>query len=234
MGVLKVEQTSAEIRVIIVEDDPMVADIHRRFIASMPGFSIVGSASDGKKALQLIEKTPVDLVILDIFMPELNGIQALRAIRNREAGVDVIVVSAAQEIDTVNAVIRGGAFDYIVKPYVFERFQASLESYRQFRERISKGPKARTQEEIDGLYQLHSRRNKAHLPKGLNALTLNKVEQLLEKRHCPLSAEETANSIGVSRVTARRYLEYIVARGDAVVERSYGDVGRPSNTYRLI
>lgn len=222
-----------DIRVIIVEDDPMVAEIHRRFIASLPGFRIAGSAPDGEKALTLINEVPADLVILDIFMPELDGIQTLRALRALNAGVDVIIVSAAQEIDTINAVIRGGAFDYIVKPYDFDRFRTSLESYRQFRERISTGPRSRTQEDIDGLYQLHSRISKASLPKGLNAITLNKVERLLEKHHHPLSAEETASSIGVSRVTARRYLEYLVARGEAAVERSYGDIGRPANTYRL-
>lgn len=222
-----------DIRVLIVEDDPMVAEIHRRFIASLPGFRISGSAHDGRKALQLIENTDFDLVILDIFMPEMDGISTLREIRSKGVGVDVIVVSAAQEIDTINAVIRGGAFDYIVKPYVFERFSSSLETYRRFRERISSGPKARTQAEIDGLYQLHARKSKAPLPKGLNALTLDKVKHLLEERQCPLSAEETASAIGVSRVTARRYLEYLVSSGEAAVERSYGDIGRPSNTYRL-
>ncbi len=222
-----------EIRVIIVEDDPMVSEIHKRFISSMTGFCISGSAPDGKKALALLKEIQADLMILDIFMPEMNGIETLRALRNLESKMDVIVVSAAQEIDTINAVIRCGAFDYIVKPYDFDRLRSSLESYRSFRERITMGPRSRTQEDIDGLYQLHSRISKASLPKGLNALTLEKVEDLLSGSNGPLSADQTATSLGVSRVTARRYLEFLVARGKATVERSYGEVGRPVNTYRL-
>jgi two-component system response regulator DctR len=229
-----VNRVKDEIRVVIVEDDPMVAEIHRRFISSMPGFSVAGLAADGEKAMTLLKDTKADLMILDIFMPEMDGLETLRTLRSLESKLDVIVVSAAQEIDTINAVIRSGAFDYIVKPYDFDRFRTSLDSYRNFRERINLGPRSRTQEDIDGLYQLHSRISKASLPKGLNALTLERVEDLLKGHKNPLSADETATSLGVSRVTARRYLEFLVARGQATVERSYGEIGRPVNTYRLI
>jgi two-component system response regulator DctR len=223
-----------EIRVLIAEDDPMVMEIYRKFLTSIEGFCVAGQAPNGKTALKILRERRVDLLILDIFMPELNGIETLKAIRARGDGVDVIVISAAQEIETVNQVIRAGAFDYIVKPFVFERFRAALESYRLFFERITKGYKKCTQKEVDDLYRLKKKTSTSHLPKGLNALTLEKVRKLLEEEGRPVSAESAADAIGVSRVTARRYLEYLAAQGETVVERSYGDVGRPVNTYKLI
>ncbi len=225
---------NVEIHVLIAEDDPMVAEIYRKFLTSIKGFCVAGQAPDGKTALKMLRERPVDLVILDIFMPELNGIETLKTIRARGEGVDVIVISAAQEIETVNDVIRAGAFDYIVKPFVFERFRSALESYRVFFERIKKGSRKCTQEDVDDLYRLRRKPSDCDLPKGLNALTLTKVKKLLEGEDRPVSAESAAKSIGVSRVTARRYLEFLAAQGEAVVERSYGDVGRPVNTYRLI
>jgi len=222
-----------EIRVLIVEDDPMVAEIYRRFLCHMEGFCVIGQAQDGRTALEMLGRLKADLVILDIFMPELDGIETLKKLRARGDGVDVIVISAAQETETVNEVIRSGSFDYIVKPFEFERFRSTLESYKEFYGRLLTRQKKFTQEEVDDLYRLKRKNPVSCLPKGLNELTLSKVEDLLRKKDRPLSAEETANSIGVSRVTARRYLEYLAARGDAMVERSYGDVGRPVNTYRL-
>jgi len=223
-----------EIRVLIVEDDPMVAEIYRKFLNSIKGFRVAGHASNGRKALEIIRERDVDLLILDIFMPESDGVETLKSLRARGDGVDVIVISAAQEIETVNHVIRAGAFDYIVKPFVFERFRAALESYKLYFERIATGHKKCTQKEVDDLYRLKKKTPTSHLPKGLNALTLQKVRKLLEEEDRPVSAESAAGAIGVSRVTARRYLEYLAAQGEAVVERSYGDVGRPVNTYRFV
>ncbi|MGC9372852.1 MAG: response regulator, partial [Thermovirgaceae bacterium] len=93
-----------EIRVLIAEDDPMVMEIYRKFLISIEGFCVAGQASNGKTALKMLRERRVDLLILDIFMPELNGIETLKAIRARGDGVDVIVISAAQEIETVNQV----------------------------------------------------------------------------------------------------------------------------------
>lgn len=220
-----------KIRAFIVEDDPMVADILKKFVSTMKNFVVVGHASNGERALEDLQKTHVDLVFLDIFMPEMDGLKLLKELRSREIPVDIIVISAAQETDTVNQVIRAGAFDYIIKPFLFERLKSSLETYQEYREKLLKGKDSVSQNDVDGLFIL--RRSKKHgcLPKGLNISTLERVEALLEESAHPLSAEETAKALGVSRVTARRYLEYLVDQGRAVVERSYGEVGRPVNTY---
>ncbi|MDN5319473.1 MAG: two-component system, CitB family, response regulator DctR [Thermovirga sp.] len=222
------------IRIFIVEDDPMVADILKRFVSTMKSFVIVGCANNGEKALKDLQETAVDLVFLDIFMPEMNGLQLLKELRSREAPVDVIVISAAQEPDTINQVIRSGAFDYIIKPFLFERLKASLETYEEYRKKLLSGKETVSQEEVDKLLILRRTKNASCLPKGLNISTLKKVENLLEESPTPLSAEETARAIGISRVTARRYLEYLVDQGKAVVERNYGEIGRPINTYRSI
>ncbi|AER67437.1 response regulator receiver and unknown domain protein [Thermovirga lienii DSM 17291] len=222
------------IRIFIVEDDPMVADILKRFVSTMKNFVVVGCSNNGEKALKDLQKTPVDLVFLDIFMPEMDGLQLLKELRSREVPVDVIVISAAQEPDTINQVIRSGAFDYIIKPFLFERLKASLETYEEYRKKLLSGKEVVSQEEVDRLLILRRAKSANCLPKGLNISTLKKVENLLEESPTPLSAEETARAIGISRVTARRYLEYLVDQGKAVVERNYGEIGRPINTYSSI
>jgi len=223
------------IYVFIVEDDPMVMEIHKRFIHSTDGFIIGGTASDGLEAIDLLEEcsTSVDLVILDIYMPELDGIETMRKIRQARKNVDIIIISAAHEAEIVKKVIRFGAFDYIVKPFTYERFKQSLESFRFYFEK-SMSPDL-SQEDIDSLFSIKKSGGQSRiLPKGLNPFKLKNIIQLLKERDNPLSADEAAELAGVSRVTARRYLEYLVSSGKAVMEPCYGEVGRPVNKYKIL
>jgi two-component system response regulator DctR len=119
----------AQIDVLIVEDDPMVADIHQNFINSVENYRVAGVVDNGLKALDFLRRRPVRLVVLDIFLPGLDGMTLLEKIRESGENVDVIVVSASRDSSTVNRAIQAGAFDYIVKPFVFERIKASLQSF---------------------------------------------------------------------------------------------------------
>lgn len=223
------------IDVLVVEDDPMVADIQQSFINSVEGFRVVGTVDNGLKALAFLKKKPVRLVILDIFMPGLDGIGTFEKIRESGSDVDVIIISASRDKATVNRTIQAGAFDYIVKPFAFERIKASLESFRQVVHSLTEGPSQVDQQDIDNFLLARNKKDvRDALPKGLNPDVMKKVEDLLTRADRPLSSVETAASVGVSRITARRYLEYLVASRKAVMERKYQEVGRPINQYSLL
>ncbi len=223
------------IDVLVVEDDPMVADIHQNYVNSVEGFRVVGMVDNGLKALDFLRKRPVRLVILDIFLPGLDGMGTLEKIREGGSNVDVIMISASRDKTTVNRSIQAGAFDYIVKPFAFDRIKAALEAFRQVVYRLSEGPNQVDQNDIDNLLLARNRKNvQSTLPKGLNPHVLKKVEELISKVDRPLSSVEAADIIGVSRITARRYLEYLVASGSATMEREYQEVGRPINKYSIM
>ena len=223
------------IKVLVVDDDPTVAEIHSRYVMSVEGFSLIGVCSNGKDALAKLASLDLDLVILDIFMPELDGVKTLQKIRRSGKKVDVIVVSAAHEAETFTEVTRGGAFDYILKPFTYERFKAALEAYKTFREKVQHVGCNLNQEAIDSIM---ARRleviMKENLPKGLSPVKLEEIITLLKKHNTFLSADEVAILSGISRVTARRYLEYLVISGEAVMKPHYKEKGRPVNKYKLI
>ncbi len=223
------------IDVLVVEDDPMVADIHQNYVNSVDGFRVVGMVDNGLKALDFLRKRPVRLVILDIFLPGLDGMGTLEKIREGGSNVDVIIISASRDKTTVNKTIQAGAFDYIVKPFAFERIKAALEAFRQVVMRLTEGPSQIDQHDIDNLLLARNKKNvQSTLPKGLNPHVLKKMEELLLRVGRPLSSVEAAEVIGVSRITARRYLEYLVASGSALMEREYQEVGRPINKYSSV
>lgn len=222
------------IDVLIVEDDPMVAAIHRQFIGAVPGFIVAGVVSSGKDALEFLQQHSVRLVILDVFLPGMDGVATLQKIREMNRTVGVIVVSASRDTNTINAVLKAGAFDYVIKPFVFERIQTSLRSFQQLENRLNRGADQIDQKELDRLLQVQQKETGANdLPKGLNPQTLQQVKNLLGHAASPLSSVETAQALKISRITARRYLEYLVAAGEATLELEYQKVGRPTNRYAL-
>ena len=146
-----------------------------------------------------------------------------------------MIVSAAHEVAMVKDVLRFGVFDYILKPFTFERFKAALTAYRDLSRKILSGSGECSQEDIDRFFLLRNRKNiLAGMPKGLNAGTLARIEAFLGESATSLSSEDVAAQTGISRVTARRYLEYLVAAGRADVQRQYREIGRPVHVYSLI
>lgn len=231
------EKKSNSIKVIIVEDDPMVRDIHRRFIASIDGFTVVGEAASGKSALELLEEKEANLAILDVYMPEMDGIRALRAIREKRRDLDVIMITAAQGGDIIKEASRLGVFAYLIKPFTFERFTHTLESYKRYYYKIGDKEGAFSQDELNGFFLAGDKGLSTDLPKGLHNTTLQKTIEFMrdsQNQKEGISASELGAHLGVSRVTARRYLEYLVRAERAVVQPEYQEWGRPVNRYRLI
>jgi len=234
-GGLTVTQT----KVLLIEDDPMVREVNRQFIEKIAGFEVIGQASNGVEGIAQIRKLKPELVFMDIFMPEQDGVTSLRKIRELELPVDVITVSAANDMETVKQVLHLGVFDYIMKPFSFERVQGTLENYLRFKKQIQT-ERELTQGELDQLFHYHDGHNEVQqtnvvrpvksLPKGFNRATLEKVVHYLQSVE-GASAEEVASGVGIARVTARRYLDYLEKQKEITMDVHYGGIGRPVNYY---
>lgn len=223
------------IQVLLVEDDPMVRQVNRQFIEQVPGYHLIGTAKNGVEGVQQIKQLKPDLVFMDIFMPEQDGIETLKIIREKGLTVDVIAVTAANDIKTIQKMLQLGVFDYIMKPFSFERMKHTLQNYRHYKNKMEEKSEM-TQKEFDSLlhHQQTPHQPDAKLPKGLNASTLEKIVSFIGKKEQSVSAEEVANGVGLARVTARRYLDYLEKQNKVKIDIQYGGVGRPVNQYRLI
>jgi response regulator of citrate/malate metabolism len=221
------------IRTLIVDDDFLVAKIHGTYTERVAGFEVVGVAHSGSEALDAAERLEPDLVVLDIYLPDMSGLEVLQELRRRRAEIDVIVVTAAKEVESLRAAMAGGALRYIVKPFNFERFRDTLQVYQRFLGRRS-ALESVEQDDVDRLYATMGASIEARsLPKNLHRPTLELVLKVLGEHSGTVSAMEVAESAGLSRATARRYLEYLEAQGRAALELRYGGAGRPEHRYRL-
>ena len=222
------------IRVLVVDDDFMVARLHSSVVARQDGFEVAGVASTGADALRAVAATKPDLILLDVYLPDMTGLEMLRRLREGGAGdVDVIVISAARDLDTVRTALRGGVFQYLVKPFEIESLQQRLGEYAAHRAELADLTEV-GQDDVDRVFRAHASRGGPTLPKGISAETTDIVLSALEAAGDDgLSASECAESTGLSRSSTRRYLEHLVAVGTAEMRSRYGVAGRPERRDRL-
>ncbi|MEH7415355.1 response regulator [Neobacillus drentensis] len=229
-----------DIEVLIVEDDLRIAEIQKRFLDLIDGFQAVGIAANYVEAKTLMDVLQPDLILLDVYFPDMNGLELLKETKIHPKQIDVIMITAAKEIENVQSAIRLGVFDYIIKPVVFERFKQSLQRYREYQENLLKLSKENShvsQLQVDKLLWKENdstSNDRVYLPKGIDPLTLEKVIEVLGKVKNGLTAETVAKEVGVSRTTARRYLEHLVSIEKIEADLSYGTVGRPERVYLLV
>ena len=227
------------VKVLLVEDDPMVREVNRQFIERVEGFHVIDMAANGIEGLRKIKELQPHLVFMDIFMPEQDGIDTLREIRKQQIAVDCISVTAANDMQTIQTILHLGVYDYIMKPFTFERMEQTLLNYRQFKLKMNNAQGMTQQELDDMMYQVRETpevsarhvSSSLDLPKGFNRATMEKVLQFLKQQNTGVSADEVAAGIGVARVTARRYLDYMEKSQQIRVDIQYGSVGRPINQY---
>jgi two-component system, CitB family, response regulator len=218
------------IKILIVEDDPAIAEIHRRFVQRLAGFEVLGVALTLFDAREQIDILRPDLVLLDVWLPDGEGFSLLRELRQAGAGLDVILLTAAREASALQEAMRLGVVDFILKPVVFERLRDTLGNYAESRAALAALADI-DQQAVDTLLGTPLQQvAAAGLPKGIDALTLQRV--LAALTGVGASAEEIGNRVGVSRTTARRYLEFLVGQQLASPELEYGTVGRPERRYR--
>ncbi|MFI2490036.1 response regulator [Promicromonospora kroppenstedtii] len=229
-------------RTLVVEDDPAVATVHRGFVESHPRFVVVGEARTGADALRLAVALRPDLVLLDLHLPDFGGLDVLRKLRHLPGPpVDVVATTAARELGTVRQAMAGGVVAYLVKPFTSAALRERLDEVWQRREDVRRAQDTLDQDEVDQLLA-GPRSAVGRLPKGLSGRSRDLVREALVGL-CGVggvggaatrdaSAAEVAEAVGMSRVSARRYLEHLVTQGYAQVTPRYGTTGRPENRYR--
>lgn len=216
--------------VLVVDDDFMVARLHARFVELTEGFEVVGVAANGEEALRLATDLDPDLVLLDVHLPDLGGLDVLACLREEGSRAGVIMVTAERDADTVRAALAGGAMQYVVKPFEQQDLVERLHRVRGALRALGDGET--DQEAIDRAFgAARASSGAAALPKGLSRETARLVEGLLDEND-DLSATDAAERLGLARVTARRYLEHFVGTGQAQVRLRYGGAGRPERRYR--
>jgi len=219
------------ITVLVVDDDFRVARIHSAFVDRVEGFRTVGSAGTGREALEQARQLQPDLILLDLYLPDIFGLDLLNQLRVAGVESDAIVISAANEFETVERALGLGVANYLLKPFTFHDLANRLNEYRTQRRRRPRPP-VEDQAEVDRIFGRSGPGRSAAMPKGLSPETAELIFGSLSAE--PRSAQECADAAGISRVSARRYLELYVQQGKAQVSLRYGSRGRPERRYTRV
>lgn len=221
-------------KVLIVEDDPMVAMINEQYIKRNKNFELVGKCSNGSSALDFFDNNDVDLLILDVYMPKMDGFETLRRVRNKKITVDAIMVTAANDRASLEEALHLGIVDYLVKPFTFDRFQMALEKY------ISQNNALRdfetlNQKNIDHIIDNTRKKSDDLYPKGIQEKTVDLIMEYLKANEGKwFTGDDIAEKVGLTGVTVRRYMNYLAESGRVTGEMNYETGGRPCMKYRII
>jgi two-component system response regulator DctR len=219
-------------RVLIVEDDPVVASVYERTVASMNRLEVVGTVTSGEDARAILQRRPCDLMLLDLRLAGMSGVTLLQELRSKGNPVEVIALTATRNSKAVRSVIQRGAIDYLVKPFTIERLRQALALFLTRASALSEDRQL-DQEAVDRICA-SGRLPKRWLPKGLTEAGLSSVREVLEAASDAMSSSEIADETGMARVTARRYLEYLVATDQAWVNALPDGPGRPRKLYEMV
>ncbi len=217
-------------KVLIVEDDPMVSMINEQYIRKDKDFIVVKSLRNGQSALEFLEKNEINLVILDVFMPYLDGIETLKKIREKKFDLEVIMVTAANDTKTLEETMHLGVLDYLIKPFASERLQIALEKFKA--KKIALNEKTiLDQSSIDKLMNSYKKEAKIY-PKGIQETTLKRILEFFEKNSDWNTTDFIAENLNISIVTARHYLLYLVQENKIKEDINYSTGGRPCMLYK--
>jgi response regulator of citrate/malate metabolism len=234
----------APIRVLVIEDDPIAADAHAEYIRRLEGFELAGVARSGTEAVAFLfpaggrsgSRSPgggpgIDLILLDMNLPDAHGLDLLRRVRGMGLPTDVIAITAVRDLQVVRSAISAGIVQYLIKPFTYSAFHEKLGAYREFRQNLTAQASSTTQSEVDQAFAALRPASQGSLPKGLSDETLRAITALLKSLGTPTSATEVADTLALSRVTARRYLEYLADQQSVSRSARYGTRGRPEHEY---
>jgi response regulator of citrate/malate metabolism len=220
------------IQVLVVDDEPLIAEAHKAYVGKVEGFSVIAVAHTAREAMAALRVHPIDLVLLDLNLPDMHGLEIARALRTAGSGTDVLAVTSARDIARVRQAVALGVTHYLLKPFTFAAFRDKLDRYARYRTQVLEAGEVAAQHEIDRVFAT-LRGSQDSLPKGLDAHTLDRVlASLRSSAPDGLSAAEVGARTGMSRVTARRYLEHLADAGRVLREPRYGSPGRPELEYR--
>lgn len=220
-----------EKKILIVEDDPMVALINKRFLENMGFKNILGPVQTEEEIIKVLDKENIDLILLDVYLPKKNGIDILKSLRYKKYLTDVIMITAANSVEEVKRAFAYGVTDYLVKPFEFERFEEAINKYKQKNNLLNKR-EALSQQDIDVISK--SLEEKIELPKGLNQKTLDRIMKFLKENQGKVwTLREIAYELKISNVTIKKYMDYLEDVKKVNVTLTSGNVGRPEYKYTL-
>ncbi len=218
------------VRVLLVEDDQRVARVNRDLLERDPGVHVVGSAASCAQGDALARALAPDLILLDVHLPDGSGLGLLHHWRAAGILTDVALITAADDESSVRLALAHGAFDYLIKPFTGARLAELVARHRARRPVMEGGPRL-DQAELDRLLGVTPSASES-LPRGIDPHTLERVAAALREAGASVSAEDLGERVGLSRVTAWRYLEHLVRVGEASLDHAYGQSGRPAKLYR--
>lgn len=220
--------------VLVVEDEPVAAEAHTAYVERVPGFAVAATVGTSQAALLALQDRHVDVVLLDMNLPDRHGLEVIRAMRAGGHRADVIALTSARDLDVVRAAVSLGVVQYVLKPFVFATLRERLLAYRAYREQVQGTEQVGTQAEVDEVIGGLRAGAETRLPKGMSEELLSRVSRALREADAGISATEVGDAVGVSRVTARRYAEFL-CESRLVVRRSrYTGSGRPEVEYRWV
>ena len=221
-------------KVLIVEDDPMVAMINEQYIGKNKNFRVVKKCKDGKGVLEYLKEYSVDLLILDVYMPHMDGFETLRQIRKMKIPVEVIMVTAANDREALEEALHLGIVDYLIKPFTFDRFQMALEKFIAQNHAL-KDIEVLNQKNIDFIIDNSRKKNEEIYPKGIQDKTLKLIIwNLRENKDIWMTGDEVAEKVGLTVVTIRRYMNYLSENGTVIGKMNYETGGRPCVIYQIV
>ncbi|AIC96434.1 response regulator [Shouchella lehensis] len=222
------------IRVAMVEDEEEIAHFHSLFLKKVEGFTLVAQARTFEEGLQQVKEQKPDLLLLDVYIGDRNGLDILKQVRLEERNVDVILITSANDAYTVQTGYRFGVIDYLVKPFTFARFKEALDRYRFMKQETEQPSFA--QQEIDNFLQRNETNQvveKVHMPKGITEVTATRILEALDDTKWQTAAELEERTT-ISHVSLRKYLRYFLEQGFIEKDLVYLTHGRPYNRYRML
>jgi response regulator of citrate/malate metabolism len=226
------------IRVLIVEDERLIAEAHSSYLGRLQDFSVAAVVSTARDAMRAASEAsaseaPIDLVLLDLGLPDASGIALASALSGLRPAPDIIAITSERDLEMVRAAVSHGALAYLLKPFTFAAFRDRMERYRRYRSALPAGTAAASQAEVDrALSELRIATDKSVTPKGAASGTTDEIARAVRDRPEGVTADEVARQVGVSRVTAWRYLERLADDGTVDRQTDYGKAGRPKTRYQ--
>lgn len=221
--------------VLIVEDDPMVSMINEQYVLKGADFTIAGTCRNGNEAIEFLKSHTTDLILLDVYMPVMDGINTLKKIREMKISSEVIMITAANDTTTIEQTMNLGVLDYLIKPFAYDRFNVALEKFK-IKHQLLKGSSVLDQHSLDSLitanFQKEKKELNINLPKGIQRTTLNRIKIFFDQNQNWQSVDMISDALGISLVTARNYLNYLVTQKIILEDINYSTGGRPSMLYK--
>ncbi|ADC50548.1 response regulator receiver citrate/malate [Alkalihalophilus pseudofirmus OF4] len=221
-----------KIKTLIVEDDPMVASINQGYLEKLDSFFVVDIVTNGEEALSKIRMKKIELLLLDVYMAKMNGLELLRRIRKENEKIDVIMITAADSPEIIEEIFRLGVVDCILKPFDFKRFERSLLTYyKRYNMFNTKEPMNQSIIDSININEENKKLTFNPLPKGIDSITLNTIRKVLKEAPCPLTIQELEKHVQISKITIRKYLEFLALNNEIKLDLNYSTKGRPSKLY---